>query len=287
MPRSGYLSVSSPNQSSQIKFQPKYTSPHATPALGSPSFTPSQLGAPVLGGARLPLPGKVVATWGCLTAGLPARSFQTPSQRTRRPTTKLGITQVRARAAGLPTPTEHPASELPLSGNPGAGGNLGSALLPGLEAPAKFPPEQAARGVRCVGGAGTRRLGTGGQTRGGCAPGRCFWATRTGQLAASSQSSSGKAPPSQLAAARSQHPPSSSQRQGRGTRTPERKEDAPAAAPHLPRSLTRASSSPPGRSRCVDGAARTHSTWPNSKEPGAEEGAPQRERSGAGRWGGR
>lgn len=202
-------------------------------------------------------------------AGRQAGSCQTP-RRARRPTTKLGITQIGARAAGLPAPTERPASELPFPGSPGAGGNPGGAQRLGREAPAKFPPEQAARGVRCVGGAGRRGREPRGRTRRGCAPRGCFGATRAGQLAAASQGSSGKAPPSQPAAARL---PSRPQRRGPGTRTPERKGDAPAAAPHLPRWLARASGSQPGRSRCVHGAARTHSTWPNSKAPGTEEGA--------------
>lgn len=68
-----------------------------------------------------------------------------------------------------------------------------------------------------------------------CQPRRCSSATKAGQLAAASWICSDGAPrgASSLLSGR---PAARSRRRSPGTRTPERKEGAPAAAPHLPRS---------------------------------------------------
>lgn len=134
-------------------------------------------------------------------------------------------------------------------------------------------------------GRGHRGRELGGQTPGGCALKRCSWATRTGQLAAASQDSREK----RAAIRGSSGPPTLPLRcRSRGTRTTERKEGAPAAAPHLPRSARPRcplATRPPPLPRPPEQRAHTHTTWPNSKEPGARgEGAQRRERSG-GDWG--
>ncbi|XP_078222353.1 uncharacterized protein LOC128931659 [Callithrix jacchus] len=69
-----------------------------------------------------------------------------------------------------------------------------------------------------------------------------------------------------------------------GTRTPERKEGAPAAAPHLPRSARPRCRLAPRPQPPRPPEPRAHRAGPNSKEPGAGEEAPPRE-PGAGAGG--
>lgn len=82
-------------------------------------------------------------------------------------------------------------------------------------------------------GRGHRGREPAGQTRGRYASRRCSWATRLANLLPPPRAARRNAQPSEPAPAR---PPSRSWGRGPGTRTPERKEGAPAAAPHLPRS---------------------------------------------------
>lgn len=150
------------------------------------------------------------------------------------PTAELGITQIRTREAGLPAPTERPASELPFSGNREPGGNQGAVPSSSGERPRRSSHLSRQPEVSDAWeGRGHRGRELGGQTPGGCALKRCSWATRTGQLAAASQDSREK----RAAIRGSSGPPTLPLRcRSRGTRTTERKEGAPAAAPHLPRS---------------------------------------------------
>lgn len=86
------------------------------------------------------------------------------------------------------------------------------------------------------------------------------------------------APPSEPAPAR---PPCSSECRGPGTRTPERKEGAPAAAPHLPRSARPRRPLATGRRRRVHpSSAHTHHLAKFKGAGRTGEGSPRREQSG-------
>ncbi|KAM8784434.1 uncharacterized protein V5649_009725 [Rhynchonycteris naso] len=113
---------------------------HATPTPRSPPFTPSQLGALVLGEASLPLPGKAVTFRGSpLARWTPRRILSDTSSEDAAP-------------------------------------------APRAQAPAKFPPERAARGVSCAGGVGTRRPGSRRPDAGRLRSAECSWATRLANL---------------------------------------------------------------------------------------------------------
>lgn len=164
----------------------------------------------------------------------PRRTFSDTFSEDAAPRHPTGEPPDPSRAGGTPCPHGAPsrrgclsrgARELGASRNRGAGSSR-----------AKFPPEPAARGVRREGGAGTERPAAGRPERGDRVP------TRR-RLPGHPPPTPGRPTccrlprrrPRRLPLARPPARPLPAPR-GPGTRTPERKEGAPAAAPHLPRS---------------------------------------------------
>ncbi|XP_045853416.1 basic salivary proline-rich protein 4-like [Meles meles] len=209
-----------------------------------------QLGSPAVGDAAFSPPPESGDISGLPARWKPRRIFSDTFSRTRRPATKLG----------------NPRSEP---------GQLDS--LPPLSA---RPPGCLSRGAREPGAPRNR----------GAAPGSSRAKPRAGETDAPGPPRPANLlpppePPSAPAPAR---PPSRSRRRaaralgpqkGRRARRRRRRTYRARLAAPPPRS--------PAAAAASTRAARTHSTWPNSKEPGAGEGAPPRERSvGAGGAGG-
>lgn len=198
--------------------------------------------------------------------GSPTGALQIPSQRTRGcvPNWVAPPKRERGHLHSL-LPTGSPGTrEPPSSGNPESPEFLKPYPAARWEAPPKFPPEPAARGGRREGGAGTR-----GRNRDSRSPRVCELGcstSRTGQLAAAPPSGAWEREPRFPARSRLVRRPARSP----GARTPEKKEGA---RRRTYRALLARAACSPARSPATAAASAPALAGPNSKAPGAGEGA--------------
>ena len=203
MPGSGYLLASSLIPSCQLKFQSRSTTPHTAPVLFCLRRFPTWL--PVVGEASFPLLRKSGDIPGFPARWKPHRILWDSYSEDAAPHHKSGEHPDRSEEGWTPCPHRVPRLSCLSRGTRGSQEPGRGAQLLEREAPAKFPPEPAARGVRREGGAGMGRPGTRRPDQRACRRRRCSRATGAGQLAAPPRAARGTAPPAQLAP---EHPPS-------------------------------------------------------------------------------